>query len=124
MTLDREPERDLALSLREDSEPLRYLGSCTVSVEGPRLLRRLWVRDWTVITGFDGSAPFVGTLRLDGERLLLDDRNSGASFLLHTDSAPGLEDYVGEMVLVTGFAVGPQLLQVMGWRALSGSSGR
>ena len=78
--------------------------------------RRICVQDWSVVAASDGSAPFVGTLRWDGSRLLIDDRNSGATYVL--EGQDELRVYAGQSMLVIGFVTGPQVVKVMGWRLL------
>ena len=106
----------LRVETGEGSRELAFLQECTVQVEGRRLGRSLHVADWTVLAAADGSAPYVGVLRLDGRRLLLDDRGSGATYVLESDQ--DLSHVVGRSVLVIGFVTGPQVVQVMGWRLL------
>jgi len=114
----RDAEMDLKLRPGKRSEAIPYLGGCTVDVSGPQLGRTVWVRDWSVVTAYDGSEPFVGVVGRVNGMLALDDRNSGSVFLLEEDSAAPLVSYEGELVLVMGFVVGPQLLQIMGYRVL------
>ncbi len=106
----------LRLQTSEGSEELGFLQECTVEVEGRQVLRSLRVSDWTVLAAADGSAPFVGVLRMDGRRLLIDDRVSGATYVLQSDE--DLERFAGHSMLVIGFVTGPQVVQVMGWRLL------
>lgn len=111
--------RTLRLVLDANSQPLSYLEDCTVQVEGPQLGRRVVVRDWTVLSAADGSAPFVGTLELHGSNLILRDRNSGSVLVLEERSAEPLRPFVGQPVLVIGYVESAHLIRVMGWRVLA-----
>jgi len=115
--LYRSEGRPLAVVTGEASRELEYLGDCTVQLEGRQLGRRLTVQDWTVLAAGDGSAPFIGVLRWDGSRLLMDDRFSGATYVLegHDD----LRAFEGKPVMIIGYVTGPQVVQVMGWRLLA-----
>ena len=108
----------LTLRPRGDADALRHLGGCTVDVSGPQLGRRLWVTEWSVVTAFDGSEPYVGVVRDYRGELALVERRSGGVFLLEAETAAPLADHREQLVMVMGFAVGPQLLQVMGYRVL------
>lgn len=119
-TLLRDDASDLMLRGGARAAAVPYLGGCTVDVSGPQLGRRLWVRDWTVVTAYDGSAPYIGTLGRVNGVLALADENSGGVLLLEADSSEALASYEGELVMLVGFVVGPQLLQVMGYRVLTG----
>lgn len=108
------------LASRDHGTELRALVDCSVDVTGPRALGRLWVRSYQVITGPDGSAPFVGLLTHRGTRLVVEDpRLTWPMFLNAPDD---LAAYVGHRVLVMGYVVGPQELQVVGYRVLSEAS--
>ncbi|MCB9762919.1 MAG: hypothetical protein H6739_24170 [Alphaproteobacteria bacterium] len=102
------------------SQPVSHLDACTVEVTGPRLGRRVYVRDWTVLAAADGSAPYVGRLTLRGSNLVLEDRNSGSTFVLEERSAAPLKPYAGQSVMVIGFIIAPHVVQVVGWRPLEG----
>ena len=95
----------------EDIE-LRKLEECTLEVEGRRMGRRVTVEDWRVLASAQGSTPYVGVLRQHGSNLIVEDRNSGQVVILKGDAK--LADLVGHTVLISGFVVGPQVVQVMG----------
>jgi hypothetical protein len=106
------------LDLGGDAALLGYLAGDSVALSGPRLGQRIWVRNWNVITGADGSAPFLGRLEWHGANLVLMDRNSGARFVFDEASLKALEPGAGKNILVRGFIVGPHVLHVMNWRIL------
>lgn len=110
-----------ALRLRLDpaSAPLARLEDCTVEVQGPRVARQVLVRDWTVITAADGSAPFVGVLRVEGLQVMLDDRGSGAVLVLEESSGSALRAFDGQLVMVIGLVVAPHVVRVMGYEVLT-----
>ncbi len=55
--LERAEARTLQLTLGEDAAPLRRLSGCSLSLQGRRLGRRLWVSGWGVDAAWDGSTP-------------------------------------------------------------------
>jgi hypothetical protein len=101
-----------------EGAPLRYLEGARVSVDGRLAGRRLRPRDFTVIDAGDGSAPFVGPLRRYGSNWLIDDRNSGATILLDEASLGELRDHEGRLVMVIGYVVGAQRVNVVMWKVL------
>lgn len=119
--LETSEGRRYRLVLTEGTTPLRHLEGCQVRVEGPRLACFLFADDWRVLTASDGSEPFVGVLRLHGTGYLLEDRNSGMPVRLRIlgEAADDLYRHAGKLVLVVGFVVGPQEVQVVGYRILS-----
>jgi hypothetical protein len=100
---------------------LYYLDGCGVEVGGPRLGKRMYVRQWKVTDAGDGSAPFVGPLRRIGARWAVEDWTSGSVILLTGGKLTGLAAHAGQTVLIVGFVVGPQEVKVVSWRALSGA---
>ncbi len=106
------------LVLGDVGQPLRYLDGCVVDVEGPQLGRRVVVKDWTVITAHDGSAPYVGRLRRQGSNLVMEDRNSGSIVVLQSDPGLGLVEWVDEQVMVMGYITGPHQIQVVAFQGL------
>jgi hypothetical protein len=89
-----------------------------VEVTGPRIGRRLVVRDWRVLDAGDGSSGYVGTLRVFGNRLLLDDRNSASTIVIDDALAPQLRPWAGHPVLVIGHITGPGTVVPVAWRLL------
>ncbi len=111
------------LVLGDAGQPLRYLDGCVVDVDGPLIGRRVVVRDWTVITAADGSAPYVGRLRRQGSNLIMEDRNSGSVVILQADPALGLAAWIDQTVMVVGYITGPHQIQVVGFRGLGPDPG-
>lgn len=97
---------------------MRALEGYIVSVEGPRLGRRVWVRDWAVLDAGDGVPPFMGRLRRFGGNWLLDDRTSGQTIVLEPESVGDLASADGKVVVVRGLVVGAQTVRVLGWRVV------
>jgi hypothetical protein len=110
------------LHLGEESAPIRHLDGVVVKVEGPRLLRGLWVGDWWVQDAGDGSGGFVGKLRIYGARLVIDDRNTRRTLVIADGTAPELRAYAGRPVLLLGHVVGGETIEVVGWRLLEDES--
>ena len=102
------------------SEELHYLSGCVVEVSGRRLGNRLLVQDWHVTDAGDGSQPYVGRLLSEGGRLLLDERSTPTPVVLLGAELAGLGEHLGRPVLVVGFVVGAQEVQVVSWRVLEG----
>lgn len=107
------------LHLGDEGEPIRYLQDCVVEVEGPRLGRGLWVRDWFVRDTGEGSAGFVGMLRAYGSRLLIDDRNTQTTLIVDDVSARKLRGLEGQNVLLIGHVIGGGKIEVHAWRVLA-----
>lgn len=112
--------RTCRLLTSEGSEELRYLSGCVVEVSGRRFGKRLHVQDWHVTDAGDGSQPYVGRLLSQGGRLLLDDRLTPTPVVLLGAELAGLGEHLGKPVLVVGFVVGAQEVQVVSWRVLEG----
>jgi hypothetical protein len=114
------------LKLDEESAPIKYLDHCVVVVEGPRVGSSVVVRDWHVQDSGDGSSGFVGTLRVYGARLVIDDRNTRRTLVIADDTAGPLVPYAGKPVLLMGHVIGGETIEVAAWRLLApeeGSSG-
>ncbi len=107
------------LILGDAGQPLRYLEGCVVDVEGPMVGRRVVVKDWTVITAQDGSAPYVGRLRRQGSNLVMEDRNSGSIVVLRGEAGLGMDAWIDQPVMVVGYVVGPHIVQVVAFRGLA-----
>jgi hypothetical protein len=111
------------LRLDEESAAVRHLGNVVVKVEGARLLRTLWVRDWYVQDAGDGSGGFVGRLRAYGARLVVDDRNTRRTLVIADGTAPELRAHVGQDVLLLGHVVGGETIEVVAFRVLAPDAG-
>ena len=106
------------LRLKGDAEWLEHLEGHSVRVSGSRWGDRIHVKEWMVLAGADGSAPYLGLLERHGANLVLNDRNSGARFVFDPTSFEAIESGVGKVVLVRGFVVGPHVLHVVDWEIL------
>jgi len=104
------------LVLEGDHTALGRLDGFSVDASGPRLLGRIWVRNWTVVAAEDGSAPYVGPLRVTGQKLMVEDAGSGQ--IVEVVGAEGLAAHADLRVLVVGYVVAPQVVQVMRWELL------
>jgi hypothetical protein len=111
--------KSFRLHLDEDSAAIRYLDRVVVKVEGPRVGRGLWVKDWYVQDAGDGSGGFVGRLRIYGTRLVLDDRNTKRTLVIADGTAPEMRALVGEEVLLLGHVVGGETIEVAAYRHLA-----
>ena len=111
--------RTFRLHLDDDSAAIRYLDNVVVKVEGPRLGGGLWVRDWYVQDAGDGSGGFVGRLRVYGARLVVDDRNTRRTLVIADGTAPELQAYAGQDVLLIGHVVGGETIEVAAFRVLA-----
>lgn len=110
--------RDYRLRLKGEMYALQAMDDCTVQVDGVRRGLQLQVQDYQVIAAQDGSAPFVGVLRRNGSSVDLILRGSGMRLVMVGPGAEFLEPYVGEAVMVLGFASGPHELTVMSFTVL------
>lgn len=107
-----------ALAAGEDAVLFDDLSGCSVTVEGPRRGRTIVVRDWVVTDAGDGSAPYIGVLQREGLRWFVRDRQTGALMFLSEPSLGGLQAHAGETVLVAGYVIGPNMVNVVRWRVL------
>ena len=106
------------LGLSGEARALESLAGCGVELQGRRTGRRLSVRDWRVIAAPDGSEPFIGPLIRHGSNLVIEDRNTKGLIVLEPKSAADMADVVGDMVMVMGFVVGPQVIRVVAWQVV------
>lgn len=106
------------LGLSGDARALKALAGCGVELQGRRTGRRLSVKEWKVTAAPDGSEPFIGPLIRHGSNLVLEDRNSKGLIVLEPKSAADMSDAVGDMVMVMGFVVGPQVVRVVAWQVV------
>lgn len=109
----------LKLVLGESDRALAHLDGHLVMLEGRRAFGSLRVTDWSVPEGTHGMAAWVGRLERRGVQLGLQDRNSGAYYLLDSASWPVLSGAVGQEVLVEGYVDGPHEVKVMFYRVLA-----
>ncbi len=94
------------------------LDGCVVQVEGVRTPAGIIVQDWSVKDAGDGTGGFVGELRAYGNRLLIEDRNTGTTLALDEIGTLQLRPYAGRPVLVVGTVVGAGVISVVAWRLL------
>jgi hypothetical protein len=111
-------ERDYELQLEGEMLALRAMDDCTVAVDGKRRGRALRVQDYKVVAAQDGSTPFVGVLRLNGDKVDLILRGSGMRLVMVGPGAEVLEPYVGQSMMILGFASGPHEVTVMNFMPL------
>lgn len=102
---------------------LRGAMGASVQLTGARLGRTLWVQDWKITDGGDGSAPFVGELRRFGSQWLVDDQNSGTTISLAEESLGSLSEHEGEWVMISGYVVGAHRINVVRWSLIDGDPG-
>ncbi len=106
------------LRLGDEGAPLRWAEGLRVAVTGPRFGRRLRVRDWRVLDAGDGSGGFAGVLRAHGSRVVIDDRNTGATLLISDGDAAALRRHVGEVVVLVGHITGANVISVHAFKVL------
>jgi len=108
----------VALTLGAEGESLRYLYGTVVAIDGSRVGGRLRVRDWYVVDAGDGSSGWVGTLRVTGLRVLINDRNTRRTYVVDDQNSAPLRAYGGRQVLLLGHLSGPETVTPVAWRLL------
>lgn len=111
--------RSFRLIPTDSSPELVYLDGLEIRVEGRRMGRRILTREWTITDAGDGSAPFVGTLSFVQGEWMLDDRNASTPLILESQDSEALFPYIGQRILVSGFVVANQTVQIVSWRPLT-----
>ncbi len=106
------------LATGESADLFAHLGGCGAWVDGPRRGRTVVVRQWVVTDAGDGSAPYIGVLEHTGMRWSILDRQTGATLFLVEESLGGLDKFEGRPVLVAGYVIGPNTINVVTWRSL------
>lgn len=117
--LDTISGQDYRLRLGADAALFSGLSGNSVALVGTRLGSRIWVRHWRVVTGADGSTPYLGRLERHGANLILLDRNTGRRFTFDAESLSDLEQAIGAQILLRGFVVAPHVLHVIDWEILA-----
>ena len=110
--------KEWELGLYGDAKALETLAGCGVELEGRKYRGRLSVQDWRVIAATDGSEPFIGPLIRHGSNLVIQDRTTNGLIVLEHKSSADMAEVVGDMVMVMGFVVGPQVVRVVAWQVL------
>ncbi len=112
--------KEYRIHLGDDSQYFTHLLGCGSEVTGVRLGRHIWVDSWMITDAGDGSAPFLGILRLESGRYLLHDINTDTEIeVLEQGWEPDVFwDLVDHPILVTGFIVGGHQIQVLSIRLL------
>jgi hypothetical protein len=108
------------LVLGPESRVIAALDGHDLDVTGRRLAgRRVAVGDeWRVGDGRHGLPTWVGVLQLVGVQLGVQDRNSGAFYLVDRDAEETLRPFVGRTVLVEGYVEGAHVVKVVYYRVL------
>lgn len=114
--------KTVALVLGEEASPVKHLGGHLVDVRGQRFLRNVRVGDWRVPEGLHGMAAWVGPLTPMGSQLGVQDRNSGAFYLLDAEAESALRAHAGQSVLLEGYVDGPHRIKVLYYRVLATAS--
>ena len=112
--------KEFRIYMGDDTLYFTNLLGCGSEVSGFRLGRSIWVDSWTITDAGDGSAPFLGILRLENGRYILHDINSDTDIeLLDQGWDPEVFwELVNKPILVTGFVVGGHQIQVLSIRLL------
>jgi len=114
-----EPSGDQStLALSGDSLALESALGCTARVEGQHGLRRFRVGSWSITDSGYGTIPTVGVLSKVGNAWYVRNRSDGLLVELVEASMGGLSGHVGDLVLVDGYQVAPQLVKVVSYRVL------
>ena len=106
------------LRLAGDSTALKEALGCRVQLEGPKLFGQISVQKWKIVDSGYGSEPFVGELFFSGSAWRIRDRNSQTWVELVVESMGSLTQHEGDLVLVDGFVLGPNLVKVVSFRVL------
>lgn len=110
--------RTSRLKLTGDAVALNEALGCRVEVSGSPLGRRFIVNRWKITDSGYGSEPFVGELLFTGSAWRIRDRNSQTLVELVVESMGKLREHEGDLVLVDGFVLGPNLVKVVSFRVL------
>ncbi len=105
--------RSYRLILTPQSAPIHSLDGHLVDAWGTRVFRTVRVGRWMVGEGLHGMPTWVGELVVLGDQLGVEDVNSGVFYLLDDASAPALQAYAGEIVLLEGYVTGPHRVHVL-----------
>lgn len=101
-----------------EAAPVARLDGHLVTIDGRRAFRTITVEDWKVPEGLHGMQVWVGPLRWHGAQLGVQDRNSGVFYTLDPGAIEALEDHVEKVVLVEGYVVGRNAVEVEYFRVL------
>lgn len=119
----RTPEgAELPLLLGPEQTGLQWVQGADVMIEGSRVFGQLSVREWTTGDGRNGWPTWLGTLESKGVQLGLQDRNSGAFYLLDKTMRDPLGESVGKLVLIEGYVSGAHRVTVLDAQVLDGST--
>ena len=104
-----------------DQSYLKQLPGCIVRLSGVSILRHIYVDSWLIQDAGSGSAPFLGKLNREGVQWVIKDHNTKGLLILDN-----LEDKIdpvpGQIILVGGYVVGPQRINVVTARYLTGEN--
>ncbi|MEC8378666.1 MAG: hypothetical protein VXZ96_00010 [Myxococcota bacterium] len=103
------------LHLGEDSPFFSNLDGVVVRIKGPKILKHVYVNDWTVVDAGDGSAPFIGVLYRQGVQWMMNDIQSGSQLVLDGDFA---DWNIDDVVMIVGYVAGSHRIQVISYRHL------
>ena len=110
--------RTSRLKLAGDAVALSQALGCRVEVSGSTFGRQFIVNRWKITDSGYGSEPFVGELLFTGSAWRIRDRNSQTLVELLVESMGTLRQHEGDLVLVDGFVLGPNLVKVVSFRIL------
>ena len=110
--------RSTRLRLTGEAAALREALGCRVEISGPAWGRSMTVNQWKIVDSGYGSEPFVGELFFSGSAWRVRDRNTGTWVELVVESMGRLREHEGDLVLVDGFVLGPNLVKVVSFRIL------
>lgn len=107
--------KEYSLHLGEDGQFLQHLQGVILRVDGPKLANHIWVTNWRVVDGGDGSAPYLGILYRQGIQWMINDIQSGSKLLIDNSSEEWKE---GQAILIVGYVTGKHRVHVVSYRIL------
>ena len=106
------------LILTGGAVPIRALGGHLIDVQGPRLANAIRVGTWSVGDGLHGMPTWVGKLVVMGDRVGIQDINSGALYFVDEKAGDLLRASDDQVVLLEGYVDGPHTVKVLYYRVL------
>ena len=100
-----------------DGNIVGQLDGCILEVEGTQFFRHIFVTSWNVLDAGDGSSPYIGRLIRRGIQWVVEDKTTKGILVLE-----GLSNLIdveeGIIVMVGGYVIAPQKIQVVHARVL------
>lgn len=106
------------LGLVGGSAALKELDGYLVEVNGRRLLGKLQVVTWRAIEGPHGMPVWVGPVQRWGVQIGVADEVTGDLVWVNASVAGRVGDQLGRRVVIEGYSIGRDDVQVVEWRPL------